>query len=74
LPKFIFAKTLTKSRNQIYNQFNEYIYGVVRLKEWRRREMFKGLKRIVVSSKKQNQGIVVGQRMQCRTLHKRKDC
>ena len=36
--------------------------------------MFKGLKNIVVPSKKKDQTIVVGQRMQCRTTHKRKDC
>ncbi len=36
--------------------------------------MFKGLKNIVVPSKNEAQLIVVGQRMQCRTTHKRKDC
>ncbi len=36
--------------------------------------MFKGLTTIVVPSKNKDQIIVVGQRMQCRTTHKRKDC
>ena len=36
--------------------------------------MFKELKNIVVPGKKTVQFIVVGQRMQCRTTHKRKDC
>ena len=36
--------------------------------------MFKELKSIVVPSKSKTQVIVVGQRMQCRTTHKRKDC
>lgn len=36
--------------------------------------MFKGLKNIVVPSKNKSQVLVVGQRMQYRTTHKRKDC
>lgn len=36
--------------------------------------MFKAVEKIVVPSRDKSQFIVVGQRMQCRTTHKRKDC
>lgn len=36
--------------------------------------MFKKIKNIVVPSKDKAQVIIVGQRMQCRTTHKRKNC
>lgn len=38
--------------------------------------MFKDVKKIVVTTKKEKAEtvIVVGQRSQCRTTHKRKDC
>lgn len=35
--------------------------------------MFRGLKQIVVQSSEATR-VVVGQRMQCRSTHKRKDC
>lgn len=36
--------------------------------------MFKNLKSIRIEKKDKNKAVVVCQRSQCRTLHKRKDC